>query len=321
MLDLITDPINILASFISSASFATVLMLARPLLQGNRLAGRLKSVAQRREELRRKNRASLEKNSGLRQQTNGWLSRTVERLNLRKLLEDPGLQIKLAQAGLRGPMPTNIFYFCRLALPIGLFLGSFLYVRLLGAQLGLEPRFHLLIVGGATGLGFYAPTIYLSNVIQKRRDAIMRAFPDALDMLLICVESGMSIEHALQRVANEVGPASVELAEELSLTCAELAYLQDRCMAYENLAKRTSHPGVKSVAMALTQAERYGTPLGSALRVLAKENRDMRMAAAEKKAAALPAQLTVPMIVFFLPVLFIVILGPGGIRIFEQFSQ
>jgi tight adherence protein C len=128
------------------------------------------------------------------------------------------------------------------------------------------------------------------------------------------VESGMSIEAAFQRVGAEIGSSSIELAEELGMTNAELAYLQDRRVAYENLAKRTNHPGVKGVATALIQAERYGTPLGSALRVMAKENRELRMTEAEKKAAALPAQLTVPMIVFFLPVLFIVILTPAFIR-------
>jgi len=164
---------------------------------------------------------------------------------------------------------------------------------------------------GAAVLGYYAPALYLSNVGAKRRESIMQAFPDALDLLLICVEAGMSIEAAFQKVASEIGSSSIELAEELSQTTAELAYLQERRMAYENLSARTGHPGVKSVATALIQAERYGTPLGSALRVMAKENRDMRMSSAEKKAAALPAKLTVPMIVFFLPVLFLVIGGPA----------
>jgi tight adherence protein C len=162
--------------------------------------------------------------------------------------------------------------------------------------------------------GFYLPNILVKNIATKRRASIMRAFPDALDLLLICVESGMSIELAFLRVGQEIGSSSIELAEELSLTNAELAYLQDRRVAYENLAKRTNHPGVKGVATALIQAERYGTPLGSALRVMAKENRELRMTEAEKKAAALPAQLTVPMIVFFLPVLFIVILTPAYIQ-------
>ena len=145
----------------------------------------------------------------------------------------------------------------------------------------------------------------------------MKAFPDSLDMMLICVEAGMSIEAAFGKVGQEIGSASPELAEELTLTTAELSYLQERRMAYDNLATRTNHPGVKAVCMALAQAERYGTPLGDALRVMSKENREMRIAAAEKKAAALPAKLTVPMIVFFLPVLFLVILGPAYI----QFTQ
>ena len=143
----------------------------------------------------------------------------------------------------------------------------------------------------------------------------MRAFPDALDLLLICVESGMSIEAAFNRVAGEVGSQSVELAEEFSLLTAELSYLPDRRQAYDNLAKRCAHPGVKAVCTALNQAEKYGTPLASALRVMALENRELRMQAAEEKAASLPAKLTVPMILFFLPPLFVVILGPAVMKV------
>ena len=143
------------------------------------------------------------------------------------------------------------------------------------------------------------------------------AFPDALDMLLICVQSGMSVEAAFGKVSREVGAQSIELAEELSLTTAELSYLPERRQAYENLGKRTGLPGVKAVTTALIQAERYGTPVGTALRVMAKENRDMRMQEAEKKAAGLPPKLTVPMIVFFLPVLFLVIMGPAVIQIMK----
>jgi tight adherence protein C len=178
---------------------------------------------------------------------------------------------------------------------------------------GVMPRITACVV--AMMLGFYAPNIYISNVATKRRESIVGGFPDSLDLLLICVESGMSIEAALQKVSQEIGGASIELAEELSLLVAELSYLPDRRLAYEGLSKRTNNPGIKSVSTAMIQAERYGTPLGSALRVMAKENRELRLAAAEKKAAALPAKLTVPMIVFFLPVLFDVILGPTIIRV------
>jgi tight adherence protein C len=161
------------------------------------------------------------------------------------------------------------------------------------------------------------PFIFLKNLIKRRQTSISRAFPDALARLLICVESGMSIEVAFRRVSQEIGTQSIPLAEEFTLTTAELSYLQDRRQAYDNLAARTNLDGVKAVCTALVQAERYGTPLGTALRVLAQENRDMRMAAAEKKAAALPPKLTVPMIIFFLPVLFVVILGPAFVRVME----
>jgi tight adherence protein C len=159
------------------------------------------------------------------------------------------------------------------------------------------------------------PLLLLKNKITRRQLSIKRAFPDTLDLLLICVESGMSIEAAFRKVSNEVGTQSVALAEELTLTTAELSYLPDRRQAYENLAKRTDLDGVKSVCMALQQSERYGTPLATMLRVMAQENRDMRMSEAEKKAAGLPPKLTVPMILFFLPVLFVVILGPAVIKV------
>ena len=162
------------------------------------------------------------------------------------------------------------------------------------------------------------PVLYVSNRATKRKQSIQKAWPDALDLMLICVESGMSVEAAFRKVADEIGAQSVELAEEFVLTNAELSFLQERKQAYDNLAGRTGLESVKSVSQALVQAERYGTPVAHALRVLANESRDMRMNAAEKKAAALPPKLTVPMILFFLPVLFAVILGPAGIQVSER---
>lgn len=317
----ITDPANIAAALAAFAGFATVLTVAAPMFQTNTLGARLKAVSQRREELRRKSRAALEKKATLRQTQTGFASDMVQRFDLQKALKDDTLQQKLMQAGMRGQRPITLFYFCRAALPIAFAIAAFVYTSIMGAKLQLNGQMTLLIVVGAAAIGFYAPNIYLSNAISKRREAIMQAFPDTLDMLLICVESGMSIEMALQRVGQEIASSSIALAEELALTCAELSYLPERRMAYENLARRTNHPGVKSVAMALTQAERYGTPLGSALRVMAKENREMRLSAAEKKAAALPPKLTVPMIVFFLPVLMMVILGPAMIQILDMLNK
>jgi tight adherence protein C len=201
-----------------------------------------------------------------------------------------------------------------MVMPAALFIFAIVYVFVI-LHLDQPPTVKLAICIAAAYIGMHVPSLFLKNRIQHRQLSIKRAFPDALDLLLICVESGMSIEAGFRRVAAEIGTQSIPLAEELTLTTAELSYLQDRRQAYENLSNRTGLEGVKSVCMALQQAERYGTPMGTTLRVLAQENRDMRMSEAEKKAAGLPPKLTVPMIVFFLPVLFVVILGPAAIRV------
>ena len=314
LINTLSDPKLAVSVLAAIAVFATVISLIGPLFQGNRFAARLKSVANRREQLRKQSRDALEKRQGgLRGQSKGFVTNVVSGLHLQKLLEDEGLQTKLMQAGLRGQAPVMTFYFFRMVMPLLLLLAGLVYFFMVN-DIGKPPMVRFAIAFGIGFAGYYAPGIYLSNIAAKRRESIMKAFPDALDLLLICVEAGMSIEAAFQKVASEVGTNSIELAEEMSLTTAELSYLGERRQAYENLAMRTNHPGVKAVATSLIQAERYGTPLGASLRVMAKENRDMRMAMAEKKAAALPAKLTVPMIVFFLPVLFVVILGPAIIK-------
>lgn len=317
----ITDPQNLLSIGVGVAVFASVFTLLGSFAGGPDLTKRMQSVAQRREELRRRSRQAMQAGAAgpgsLRHKDEGFKKRVVERLNLVKLLEDPKVAEQMIQAGFRGPKPLNTFYFFRFATPF--IFTALAAVYLFGVNdFGLTLTLKLCALVFAFAAGFYAPNIYLSNRVAKRRQSIVAAFPDSLDLLLICVESGMSIEAAIQKVSQEVGGQSIELAEELSLMSAELSYLPDRRMAYEGLAKRTNHPGIKSVATAMTQAETYGTPLGSALRVMAKENRELRLAAAEKKAAALPAKLTVPMIVFFLPVLFVVILGPAIINIQEM---
>jgi tight adherence protein C len=316
----LTDPMTLAAAFAAVASFATVLTIAAPALSSDKLTSRLKQVANRREELRKKSRAALEGETAkksLRVRDTSLVKKFVDKLDLAKALEDPGVIKKLVQAGLRGPKPVTVFYFCRFALPLFFGVAAFIYLWFVNDHdLGIQMKIGAVVAGFAAG--FYGPNLYLENLITKRKASIMRAFPDSLDMMLICVESGMSIELAFARVGEEIGTASAELAEELSLTTAELSYLQDRRQAYYNLAERTNHPGVKGVAMALVQAEKYGTPLGSALRVMAKENREMRITEAEKIAASLPAKLTVPMIVFFLPVLFMVILGPAFIKISDM---
>ena len=316
----LTDPRNLLSMGVGVAVFATVLTLLSTVVGQADLNKRMKAVSERRDELRRRSRAAIQGGpqgtGGLRQTDEGFKKRVVERLNLTKLLEDPKVVDQMAQAGFRGPRPVTAFYFFRFATPF-VFMALTAFYLFVVNDFGLPVMMRVTASMAAAVAGFYAPNIYLSNLISKRRTSIMQAFPDALDLLLICVESGMSIEAAIQKVSAEIGGTSIELAEELSLLAAELSYLPDRRMAYDNLGRRNNHPGVKAVATAMTQAETYGTPLASALRVMAKENRELRLSAAEKKAAALPAQLTVPMIVFFLPVLFVVILGPAIINIMD----
>ena len=311
----IVEPRNLLSIAVAVLVFATLATLFGSMGGGVKLDERMKAVSVRRDELKRRSRQAIASGQGgLRHTDDGFKKRVVDQLNLTKMLEDPKVAEQMIQAGFRGPRPLTTFYFFRFATP-------FVFLFLVGGYLFLvndfgQP-FTMKLAGtvGAAVAGFYAPNVFLQNRIAKRRQSIMEAFPDALDLMLICVEAGMSIETAIVKVSQEIGTTSIDLAEELALLSAELSYLPERRMAYKGLAKRTNHPGVRSVATAMVQAEQYGTPLGSALRTMAKENRDLRLSAAEKKAAALPAQLTVPMIVFFLPVLFVVILGPAIINI------
>jgi len=300
------------------AASATVYTLVMPLFAGEGLAKRMKAVASERERIRQRERERLAKTEkvSLRQTPKQVVSKVVEDFNLTKWLAQEAAREKLVMAGYRGQAPYISFLFARMVTPLVLFVGSMLYVFLIAhMQQPLPIKIGICI--GAAYLGLQAPMLFLRNAISKRQLSIKRAFPDALDLLLICIESGMSVEMAFRKVATEIVGQSIALSEEFTLTTAELSYLQDRKVAYENLARRTGLEGVKSVCLALQQAERYGTPLGHSLRVMAQENRDMRMNEAEKKAAALPPKLTVPMILFFLPVLFVVILGPTGIKVSE----
>jgi tight adherence protein C len=302
--------------FAAIAAGATVITLAMPLVASDPLPKRMKQVAFEREKIRQRERERLARGEkvSLRQSPKQYMQQAVERFNLRKWVGQEEARLKLIQAGYRGEAPYVTYLFFRMVTPSVMLLVSVVYVFLI-LKLSYPPIIKIGICILVTYIGMHLPWVYLKNKIQKRQLSIRRAFPDALDLLLICVESGMSIEAAFNKVSGEIGTQSVALAEELTLTTAELSYLQDRRQAYENLAKRTDLEGVRSVCVALQQAERYGTPLGQTLRVLSQENRDMRMAEAEKKAAGLPPKLTVPMILFFLPVLFVVILGPAAIRI------
>ncbi|HVU43538.1 MAG TPA: type II secretion system F family protein [Xanthobacteraceae bacterium] len=316
LLEQLLDPQVLTMLFAAIAAGATVLTLAMPLLATDTLDKRMKAVALERDKIRQRERErmALGNRASLRQSPKAYMKRVVDDFNLNKWLGQEHARTLLMQAGFRGQAPYVTYLFFRMTMPIVMLLVSLFYMFVV-LKLGYPLMVKLAIAIGAAYFGMYSPDLFLKNKIQRRQTSIKRAFPDALDLLLICVESGMSIETAFRKVSEEIGTQSVALAEEMTLTTAELSYLPDRRAAYENLAQRTGIEGVRAVCLALQQSERYGTPLGATLRVMAQENRDMRMSEAEKKAAGLPPKLTVPMIVFFLPVLFVVILGPAAIRV------
>jgi tight adherence protein C len=320
MLDLFENAINtqtLTMVFAALAAAATVLTLAMPLVFADPLGKRMKAVALEREKIRQRERermANEQQKVSLRQSPKQYMQTIVDRFDLRRWVGQEEARLKLVQAGYRGQAPYVTYLFFRMVTPgIMLIVSAFYIFVVLNLEQPLFVKLGICIAAAYAGM--HVPLMFLKNRIARRQLSIKRAFPDALDLLLICVESGMSIEAAFKKVSDQVGTQSIPLAEELTLTTAELSYLQDRRTAYENLAKRTDLEGVKSVCMALQQSERYGTPMANTLRVLAQENRDMRMSEAEKKAAGLPPKLTVPMILFFLPVLFIVILGPAAIKV------
>jgi tight adherence protein C len=288
---------------------------------------RIKRVALEREKMRAEEMARL-RGRGNEPETTRTARRAagrqsiqnvVERFSLQKAFADENTGDTLARAGLRGQGALNAYVFARFVSPFVLFVLAFVYLQF--TIFADKPLYLNAIYALFLGLvGAYLPTLWLRNRTTKRQASIRRAWPDALDLMLLCVEAGMSVEHAFKRVAKEVGLQSPELSEEITLTTAELSFLEDRTRAYDNLGKRTGLDIVKSVMTSLIQADRYGTSVGTSLRVMAEEGRETRMMEAEKKAAALPPKLTVPLIIFFLPVLFIVIIAPAIIKMIEQGS-
>ena len=318
----LTDPALLFAILVAVAVFATFYTLAIPFLERGNLDKRMRAVSTERDLIRARERARMNAEASkatLRSQNNQPVRRIVERLNLRQALVDENTINKLRAAGLRSQNALNIFLFARFLLPFVFLALAVVWIFVLGNLAERPVAVRVLAAVVFAYVGFYLPNIYITNRVNKRQQSIKRAWPDALDLMLICVESGISMEAAMRRVAEEMANQSPELAEEMVLTTAELSFLQDRRTALENLGIRTQLEAVKNVTQALIQAERYGTPIAQALRVLAQEGRDERMNEAEKKAAALPPKLTVPMILFFLPVLVAVILGPAGIQVSDRF--
>jgi tight adherence protein C len=321
---LLTDPKFLIAVFAAISAAAIVFTLGSSLLgERNQVRQRIKRVALEREKMRAEEMSRLrgggagqEGRSIRRAASKDYMAKVVQRFDLQKAFVDENTVDTLARAGFRGQGPLTTFLFFRFVTPFALFAIGLFYMQLTVFQANplWQNALYALFVGL---LGAYLPNVWLKNRVIKRQQSIRRAWPDALDLMLLCVEAGMSVEHAFKRVSKEIGMQSPELAEELTLTTAELSFLEDRTRAYDNLGRRTGLDNVRSVMTALIQADRHGTSVGSSLRVMAEEGREQRMMEAEKKAAALPPKLTVPLIVFFLPVLFIVIISPAIIRVFS----
>jgi tight adherence protein C len=319
----LTDPNFIIPLMTSAAAFFAVLGILLPLAQKNPYGSRLKAITARRNELTAAARKRLENRPTLRQQMSARVSlmkAVLDRLNMRDLMEQPRLRKRMLRAGKRSNQAVVSFAFAQLALPA--VIAAVAALILFGSPAYKETAIaiRLAIVFAGALVGYYLPQVMLSNAIKKRQAALLLKLPDALDLMVICVESGMSVEAAFQKVSEEIALDGPALSEEWGITYTELAFLGDRRAALENLYERTGLPTIKSFVTALIQAERYGTPVGTSLRVVAQENRDTRMARAEEKAASLPAKLTVPMVMFFLPVLFMVLIGPTIIQVIRTFG-
>ncbi len=310
--------VNLIIATMSAISvFLSFVTVSWPYLMPDTLGSRMRKVLDEREAIRARERRKLHGNErpSLRIEPKKIFKDLLHRLNLVAEIDDTAMVKKLRMAGYRGQGPVVTFVAARVIIPGLMFIGAAFYTFVVLKQLHYPLFVKLSGVMAITLVGYYAPGLYVRNRIGKRQLAIRRAWPDALDLLLICVESGMGLEGALAKVADEITSQCPELAQEFALMTAELSYLPDRRKAYENLGERTGLDAVKALVISLGQSEKYGTSLGQSLRVLAQESRDQRMSAAEKKAAALPPKLTVPMVLFFLPVLVACIITPALIQL------
>ncbi len=281
-------------------------------------AGRLKALKQRRDDLYTS--VVTPKRRGLAEQGLGFARRVTKRFQLLTGEQAAKASHKLMQAGFRSRDAVPLYMFAKLVLPaaFGLAMAFVLY----GVDpWGLDDQANLMIACASVLIGFYAPEIFVKNLADRRRVVLSRALPDALDLMVITSEAGLNLDSSLSRVAREIRLSCPELADELELTSIELGFLPERRQALENLEVRTGLPIVRALVSTLAQAEKYGTPLAQSLRVLANEMRDERLMKAEEKAARLPATLTVPMVLFILPSLFIVLIGPGILRVLDNISK
>jgi tight adherence protein C len=311
MTQFLNDP-NFLSFLCGLAAFVVVVLVWTALIDNDPLPGRLKAIAQRRSEFeggqRKKNtrRANLQRYS--------LMKRIVEHLKMSQGKGLAGLRLKLKRAGYQSRDAVFVFLFAKLAFMCGLLSASVFFVFIVPFA-SMHPALGLLAVMFASVIGWMLPDVFVKNQSQARESVLRKAMPDALDLMVICAEAGLSLDAAFDRVGREIGPTCPELAEEIGLTGVELNFLPDRHKALHGLAERVPLPSVVALVNTLIQTEKYGTPLAQALRVLSAEMREERMMRSEEKAARLPAILTVPMIVFILPPLFVVLIGPAALKV------
>jgi tight adherence protein C len=306
------------------AAFAMILAVYAAVTVRDPMAKRVKALNERREELKAGIvTASARKRQSLvrRTETTDKVKDTLASMKVLQQSQVEVIQQKLAWAGYRNKELAVLVIGARLVAPVVLGLLAF-FVFYLSSMFPAWGSFkRLMALAAALGIGYKGPELFLSNKAKKRTDAIRKGLPDALDLLVICAEAGLTVDAAFNRVARELGRAYPELGDEFALTAIELSFLTERKIAFNNLAYRVNLESVKGVVTTMIQTERYGTPLASALRVLSAEFRNERMMRAEEKAARLPAIMTVPLILFILPVLFIAILGPAACSINDAFSH
>lgn len=313
---LTADQIAVLSAGLSAALGTGAVWLG--LTERGPSARRARAIIDRREDLRRQLREPKRRRAALAGVS--VAKQVARRMRLLGGAKAKEAQIKLNRAGVRSRDAVPVFLFMKLAAPFAV--GALAALLTYGLDLwGLSETGKLLVSASAVLAGFFAPDLYLKNAADKRRQKMSRALPDALDLLVICTEAGLNLDSALVRVSREIGANSPDLADELELTSVELGFLADRRQALQNLEVRTGIPSVGALVSTLAQAEKYGTPLAQSLRVLAREMRDERLMKAEEKAARLPATLTVPMVVFILPSLFIVLIGPGILRTIDALTN
>lgn len=300
----------------AAAAFLSLIAVWVPLVERGENQKRVKSILARRDQLTARARAPVRR-GGFKSQGVTLANNVATRFKLLKGHQAEAARLKLQRAGYRSRDALGVYFFGKLALP-GLMGGVAAFWLYGFGGGGMQEALKLPVAAMAVVAGFYLPEILVKNQADKRREKLRRAMPDALDLLVICAEAGLTLDAALVRVAKEVAPGAPELAEELELTSIELGFLPERRMALDNLEKRTGLPSVGALVGTLAQAEKYGTPLAQSLRVLAREMRDERLMRAEEKAARLPATLTVPMVIFIMPALFIVLIGPAILRVLDS---